>query len=238
MGADLALVHRAVAAERRVLLVQRDHAAAEALVLQRLAQHARRETTGLPSSVKPSGALVAQRGHLGQLVAGQPARDRRARSRRGSGRRARRRRAASAAAARSRRRVGVGHRQDGAEAAGGRGAGAGLEVLLVLLAGRAEVDVRVDEGREQVRGPGRRRSRRPSGASSAAGRADLGDLAVADEDVARLVEPGARVEDAGLADQDVGVLGGRLDEQRLGHRGGRLLRACGLSVRDVPARTS
>ena len=45
--ADLALVHRAVARERRVLLVQREHAAAQALVLQRLAQH--------PGARRPAG---------------------------------------------------------------------------------------------------------------------------------------------------------------------------------------
>ena len=47
-------------------------------------------------------------------------------------------------------RVGVRHRHHRAEAAGRGGARAGLEVLLVLLAGHAQVHVRVDEGRQQV----------------------------------------------------------------------------------------
>ena len=42
-------------------------------------------------------------------------------------------------------RIGVGHRDHRAEPAGGRRRGAGVDVLLVLLAGGAQVDVRVDE---------------------------------------------------------------------------------------------
>ena len=51
--ADRALVHRAVAAERRVLLVQRDDAAGRAAGTAAPCAASRRETTGLPSSVKP-----------------------------------------------------------------------------------------------------------------------------------------------------------------------------------------
>ena len=47
-------------------------------------------------------------------------------------------------------RVGVGHRDHGDVAAGRGRAGAGVEVLLVLLPGRAQVHVRVDEAGEQV----------------------------------------------------------------------------------------
>ena len=85
-------------------------------------------------------------------------------------------------------RVGVRHRDDRAVAAGRGRAGAGLEVLLVLLAGRAQVHVRVDERREQVAPRRRRRSRRRPGAVSVPGGADLGDLAVADEHVVRRVD--------------------------------------------------
>ena len=55
----------------------------------------------------------------------------------------------------------------------------------------------------------------PSGASSAAGRAELGDHAAADEDVVRRVDPLARVEHVGAADEQVG---GRLRavHERLG----------------------
>ena len=52
------------------------------------------------------------------------------------------------------RRLGVGHREDPAVAAGGGGAGAGLDVLLVLLAGGAQVDVGVEEGGEGVQALG------------------------------------------------------------------------------------
>jgi hypothetical protein len=48
------------------------------------------------------------------------------------------------------RRAGVGHRHDLAEAAGSGSGGPRFDVLLVLLAGRAQMDVRVDEPWEQV----------------------------------------------------------------------------------------
>ena len=63
------------------------------------------------------------------------------------------------------------------------------------------MDVRVDEAREDVLAGGvdhlavaLQRARGP----------ELGDRAAADEDVALLVEPGARVEDVGAADQQLG----------------------------------
>ena len=84
-------------------------------------------------------------------------------------------------------RVGVGHRDDRAEAAGGGGAGAGLEVLLVLLAGRAQVHVRVDEAGEQV-APVAVDDLGALGRLERAGRADLGDLAAAHEHVVRRVD--------------------------------------------------
>ena len=70
-------------------------------------------------------------------------------------------------------RVGVGHREDAAVAAGRRGAGAGLDVLLVLVARGAQVDVGVEEGgkREQPVGVddlGVRRPRRCRAAASSA----------------------------------------------------------------------
>ena len=78
-----------------------------------------------------------------------------------------------------------------------------VEVLLVLLAGHAQVHVRVDEAGQQVAalavdhlGALRR--------LEAAGRAELGDLAVAHEHVVRRVDAGARVEHVRAADQQVG----------------------------------
>ena len=87
--------------------------------------------------------------------------------------------------------------------------------------GRAQVHVRVDEAGEQVAalavehlGAGGRLER--------AGRAELGDLAAADEHVVRRVDAGARVEHVGAADQQ---LGGRAvaDDER-GVRGRRWTR--------------
>ena len=74
--ADDALVHRALARQRRVLLVQREHAAAQALVLQRAAKDA--GVGDRPAVVgEAGGAERAQLGHVGQLAALQAARDRR-----------------------------------------------------------------------------------------------------------------------------------------------------------------
>ena len=69
--------------------------------------------------------------------------------------------------------------------------------------GRAQVHVRVDERREQVLA-GCLDCRRPAGRRQRSRRPQLGDLAVADQDVARLVDPGARVEHVRLADQQLG----------------------------------
>ena len=99
-------------------------------------------------------AGLAQLGHLGQLLALHALGDR--------GEEADRHRGALAGRLAQRldvgggrdRRLGVGHRDHAAVAAGGGGAGAGLDVLLVLLAGGAQVDVRVEEGGEGVQALG------------------------------------------------------------------------------------
>jgi hypothetical protein len=139
-------------------------------------------------------------------------------------------RASRAAAPRSARRiddrVGVRHRDDGAEPAGRRGAGAGLEVLLVLLPGRAQVHVRVDERREEVLAAAVD-ALAVAVRLDAAGLAELGDDAAADEHVARRVDPGTRVEHVGARDDDVGRGAGAVDERRLAH-------ACSASRFGVP----
>ena len=146
---DLALVHDAVARERRVLLVQGDDPADELLVLERLAQQPR-AVDGLAVVGEAERAGLLELGHLGQRVAVQAGGDARRGSRRGCAPRG----GPVAQAAQDRRgvdrRARVRHRHDGDEAAGGRGARAGLEVLLVLLA-RARAGARA--GR---RSPGRR----------------------------------------------------------------------------------
>ena len=65
---DRPLVHDAAAGELRVLLVQGDRAAAEALVLEGAAQHAgAADRQAVVAEADRAG--VAQRGHLGQLLA-------------------------------------------------------------------------------------------------------------------------------------------------------------------------
>ena len=165
------------------------------------------ERIGRPSSVKPGGAGVGQLRHLGELLALLP------HGHRGgeAGRDPRLRAGALAQREQDRRRVhhrvGVGHGEDRAEAARGGRAGAGLDVLLVLAPGRAQVHVGVDEAGEGVQALRRRPPRSPSGASSEPGRADLGDRAVAHEQVAGPVEVRARVEQVGAADEQVGRRG-------------------------------
>ena len=205
--ADGALVHRAARRERRVLLVQGEHAAA-----QRWYWSAWRSIPALDDRPAVVGeaerAVVAQLAHLGQLLALSP---RVIAAKKPTGMRASR-----AAASRSARRIGravddrigVRHRDDRAVAAGGGRARAGLEVLLVLLAGRAQVHVRVDEGRQDVR-PSPSTTSAPRAPSSAAGLAELGDLALAHHDVVGGVEPGARIEHARAAHQQAARARGR-----------------------------
>ncbi len=151
-------------------------------------------------------AGVAQRGHLGQLVAAQAARDRSQEAGRDAGLALGARRPASRSTdSVVDDRVGVRHRDHRAEAAGGRRGGAGLDVLLVLLPGRAQVHVRVDERREHVlagridrarrvvRGAQRCRARRARRSWPSRIRMSSG-----------LVELGAGVEDVRRADQQLG----------------------------------
>ena len=87
--------------------------------------------------------------------------------------------------------------------------------------------------------PGNRWRPSPSSTSApsrrrAAGRADLGDLAAADEHVVRRVDPGARVEHVGAADQEVGRGAVADDERRVDRRavgfGERHHASCGAGV--------
>ena len=210
-----------VAGQRRVLLVERERPAGEALVLERLAQHPGRAHRQAVVG-EAGGAGVGQLGHLGELLAALAAGDRREEAggdaRLGAG--------ALAQRAQHRRRVhhrvGVGHREDRAVAAGGRGARAGVHVLLVLAARGAQVHVRVHEGGQRVQARGVHHL-------GAVGRlerlAELGDPAVAHEQVARAVEPGARVQEPRAADQQRGRRRGRAVELER--------RSCGLRRRGL-----
>ena len=121
----------------------------ELLVLQRLAQDAG-AVDGLAVVGEAERAALAQLGHLGQRLAVQAARDRGEEADGDAGV------AAGLLAQRAQDRGGVDGRarvrlrDDRDEAAGGGGARAGVEVLLVLLAGHAQVHVRVHEAREEV----------------------------------------------------------------------------------------
>ena len=193
--------------------MERDHPAAQPLVLERLAQRSRVHDR-LAVIGESERAGVAELGHLGELLAFQASRDRGQEPdgylclpRGGFDQRSEDRGIVDDG-------VGVGHGDHRAEAAGRRGGRAGLEVLLVLLAGRAQVHVRVDE-------PGKRMHAlgvdgvAVLGRLEGSGLAELGDVPVLDEDVVRLVEPGARIEHVGAGDQQLSGLG-RSVEQALG----------------------
>ena len=196
-------MHHAVSRQRRILLEQRDDAAREALVLERLAQDAgggdRLAVVG-----EPERAGVAEVRHLGQLLTAQAARDRGKEPGRDVGLPA----GHLGQGAQNRGvvddRVGVRHRDDRAEAAGGGGGGAGVDVLLVFLTRRAQVHVGVDEAGERVLARGVDDLAAPRLRQSA-GRAELGDVTVADEDVALLVKLGSRVEHVHRADEELGL---------------------------------
>ena len=83
------------------------------------------------------------------------------------------------------------------------------DVLLVLVAGCAQVDVRVDEARQEHEAVGLDRLE----LCAVEVRPDLGDHALVDADVERVtVEPRCRVDDAGAGDQEVGGRSGRAGE--------------------------
>ena len=118
-------------------------------VLERPLHQARRTRPGLPSSVNAAAPRRGELGHLGQLLAAKALRDRRHEA----GRDRRLVAGLLDQGAEHGRRVDDGirvrHREDGAVATRrGRGR-AGGDRLLVLAAGDAEVNVRVDEGRRE-----------------------------------------------------------------------------------------
>ena len=133
--------------------MERQQPPGEPLVLERLAHDARRAHRQ-PVVGEAGGARVRQLGHLGEPLALLPDRDRGHEAGRDA------RLDARPLAQRAQHRRGVHHRvgvrlgEDRAEAARGRRARAGVDVLLVLAPGRAQVHVRVDEGRECVQALG------------------------------------------------------------------------------------
>ena len=197
-GAGIA---RAVGArELAVLLVERKLAPHQTLVLKRTSQDARvRDRAAVVG--EPHRPRIVKLGHLGQLHPLHPARD--------TGQEARRHRRLLGGPLAKRahvgrgvdRRLGVGHRQHPAVASGGRRAGARLDVLLVLVSGRPQVDVRIEESGED--GPALRIDQLAVAGLHASRLGELGDPATAHDDVVHSVQSSARVEHAGTAEHQL-----------------------------------
>ena len=167
--------------------------------------------------MKPAAPDLGQLRHLGEPLALLADRDRGHEA----GRDARLAARLLAQRAQHRRRVhhrlGVRLGEDRAEAAGRRGAGAGVDVLLVLAPGRAQVHVRVDEGRQRVQALG---VHHLGAVRRAEALPHLGDPPVAHQHVAQLVESRARVEQPGASHQHGGRRRGGAVELDRGPRSG------------------
>src|SRR5581483_3951634 len=198
LGGDGAEVHLAAACEARLLAVEREQPVRDRAVLERAAhQPGGRDRPAVVGERSRSG--VGELAHLGELASVLPDRDR-GREAHGHLRLLERPRAQAAQdLGRVDDRVGVRHREDRAVAPGrGRGRARG-DRLLVLAAGRAQVDVRVDErGCEHEPGPVD-----DAVAVRAEPLAELRDGAAVDADVEHGVDPLDRVEDARAADDEV-----------------------------------
>jgi hypothetical protein len=193
-----ALVHLTAARKRRLFAMKRDAAARDRPVLQRAThQTCRRHWDAVVREAH--SAHRRELSHLGQLAAGLPLRDRREKTdrdlrlgARGLDERAERR-------GRVDDRSGVRHRKDYAVASRGGGGGARGDRLLVLAAGCAQVDVRIDEGRSK---------QQPIRVDDSMGirvdpGAERGDHAVVDPNVEDRVDARHGIEGARPADDEV-----------------------------------
>ena len=160
--------------------------------------HERRRDDRAAVVGEAGGARVGELAHLGQLAPSEPLE---IAARNPTGTSASALRALDERAEHGGRvddRLGVGHGEDGAVAACRGGARAGSDRLLVLAAGRAQVDVGIDEGG---------REHEPGAVDDAmAVRVDvvseLRDHAVVDADVEHGVDAARRIEDARAADDE------------------------------------
>ena len=155
--------------------------------------------TGWPSSENPAAPASASSDHLGQLGPGLALRDRAEEPDRDLRLDPRALDERAEDGGRVDDRIGVRHGEDGAVAAGRGRARPRAEILLVLAAGRAQVNVRIDE---------RGREHEPFGLDDAMAvrrqvGAQLGDRAAVDADVDDGVEPLAGIEHAGAAHDQV-----------------------------------
>ncbi len=198
LGRYLTLVHLAVAGKGRLLTVERDSSPGERVVLKR-PPHQPGCDNGAAVVREACCPRLGELDHLGQLPALLTLGDRSEEAdrdfglaSRGLDQRAEHRRGVDD-------RLGVRHRKNRAVAAGcGRGRARG-DRLLVLPARRAQVHVRVDEGR----GEHEAAAFDHPVAVGADVEADLGDHAPVDADVEQLVDPLARVDHPGAADDQV-----------------------------------
>ena len=198
LGRDRALVHLAAAGERRLLAVDGDPPSGDRVVLKR-APHQPGATTGPAVVREPGRAGVGELGHLGELLAQLALRDRGEEPDGNLGLLSGRLDQRAEHGGRVDDRLGVRHREDRAVAAGGGGSRAARDRLLVLAAGSAQVDVRVDErGREHETAP-----LDDTVAVRVHVQADLGDHAPVHADVQQLVDSQRRVDHAGAADDEV-----------------------------------
>ena len=198
LGRDCSFVHLAVAGKSRLLAMECDPPPRDGAILQRSPhQPGRRDGHAVVGEAR--GTCDSELAHLGELRSQLSLGDRREESdrnlrfdARSFDERAERRR-------RVHDRIGVRHREDRAVAARRRGRGAGRDVLLVLTSGRAQVHVRVDEGRRQQQAFPLDHPVRV--------RVELGaerrDHAVVDSDVEQRVDACDRIEDTGAANDDV-----------------------------------
>jgi len=108
-----------------------------------------------------------------------------------------------------------------AAAAGGRGARARVEILLVLLARCAQVDVRIDEAGEQV-APLAVEDLGARGRRQRSRRAELGDLPAAHQHIVGRVDAAARIEHVGAAHEQVSGRALAADERRVDGGAARL----------------
>ena len=184
--------------ERRLLAVERERPVGARGVLQRAAHQ---PGGGDRHAVVGEGdrSRVGELAHLGQLLPALPARDGGEEADRYLGLAAR---GLDESAERGRGvddRVGVRHREDRAVAAGRRGRRAARDRLLVLAAGRAQVDVRVDEGRREHE-PVRLDDAVPVRVHLLR---DLGDRPAVDPHLEPRVDPLGGIEHAGAADDEI-----------------------------------
>ena len=189
--------------ERRLLAVQSQPPARRAGVLKSSA-HQPGRTDRFAVVGEGRGAGAGQLAHLGQLLAGEPARDRRHEANRDQGLLLRLLDQRSEHGGAVDHRIGVRHRQDRAVAARGGGGAARSDRLFVLAARRAQVHVRIDEGRSQ---------HEPVSCDRLAVRLcarlrELGDDALLDDHVESRVDSFDRIEHTGAADYERARRGG------------------------------